>query len=452
MPHYNLLVIGGDAAGMGAASQARRIDKDLSICVLEKGEFISYAACGMPYYIGGDIPDYKPLLIIDKDEFTKKRNIRILTGTEAISADTVNKTVKARSASGDETFTYDRLVIATGASAAMPPIKGIDLQGVMILKNLSDGIRIRRYIESAKPRSVIIVGGGLIGLELAEAFGKNGINVQIIEKAESVAPLFSPEIRKTITETLSYHGINPVTGAGVSEIQSSGNGLKVITDKGDFTADFAVVSTGVRPNTAFLKDPGIDMLANGAIIVDEKCRTSAESVWAAGDCATVKNLVSGKTDYIPVATNANKQGRVAGLQAAGVSGEVFRGAIGTQFVKVFEIEAAKTGFNRIDAEKHGINVIDEFIEWKSRAGYYPGAEKVNVKLTVREDNRKVIGGEISGLEGAALRINAVAVAVTAGMTVEDLAYADFGYSPPFAPVWDPVIATAQNFIRRTKSG
>lgn len=451
MPHFNLFVIGGDAAGMGAASQARRIDKSISIGVIEKGEFISYAACGMPYYVSGEIEDYTSLLVADKDEFIIKRNIQVFTGTEAISADLKLKKIIARSPGREETFTYDKLVIATGAASALPPLKGTELPDVMILKSLADGIRIRKHIDSVKPAAAVIIGAGFIGLELAEAFVKKGIIVTLIEKADGVAPAFTEEFRKIISATLSKWNVNAVTGTGVSAIKGSAGNFTIETDKGMFDAGMVIVSAGVKPNTGFLQGSGIQMLPNGAIIVDDKCGTSVPDVWAAGDCATVRNIITNKTDYIPIATNANKQGRVAGLQAAGVKTEIFNGAAGTQMVKIFELEAAKTGFNKLDAAKNGIDVIEEYIEWKSRAGYYPGTRPISIKLTVRADNRKVIGAEIAGTDGAALRINPVAVAITAGMTVEELAYADFGYSPPFAPVWDPVIAVAQNFIKRIKS-
>lgn len=450
MPHFNLLIIGGDAAGMGAASQARRIDKSISIAVLEKGEYVSYAACGMPYYISGDIDEYNSLIIIDKDEFISKRNIQVFSGAEAVGADLKTRSITVRSSGREDVYTYDRLVIATGTSAALPPFNGADLQGTMILKSLPDAIRIRQHIDNVKPGSAVIIGAGLIGLELTEAFVKKGIKVTLIEKADGVAPAFSGEFRELIRRTLEEKQVRVLTGAGVTEVTGVQGNFTVNTDKGIFKTEVVVVSAGVRPNTLFLKDTGLELMQNGSIIVDEKCSTSIPGVWAAGDCASVKNLITGKTDFIPIATNANKQGRVAGLQAAGVKTELFKGATGTQMVKIFELEAAKTGLNKQDALKHGIETIEEFIEWKSRAGYYPGTQPIIIKLIVRSDNRKVVGAEIAGTDGAALRINPVAVAIACGMAVEDLAYADFGYSPPFAPVWDPVIAAAQNFIKRVK--
>ncbi len=451
MAHFNLISIGGDAAGMGAASQARRIDRDISIAVFERNEFVSYAACGMPYYISNEITDYKSLLAIDKDEFIHKRRISISTFSEVTEVDFNGKSLKVKSDGRIDTHTWDRLIIATGASAALPPIPGINSEGVFVLRTLRHGLDIKDFVVSRKPDSVILVGGGFISLELAESFVKSGLNVTIIEKLDAVASLMSPELQQMITKKLTDKGVKVVTSTGISEIKRKNGALTLVTDRGEFTSPFIIVSTGARPNTEFLKNSPLAFHRSGAIIIDEYCRTNIPDVYAAGDCATVKNLITGEDDYMPMATTANKQGRVAGLQASGVRTELFKGALGTQMMKVCELEIAKTGFNRFDAAKHNIEVTDDFVEWKSRAGYYPGSELINVKLTIRSDNRKVIGGEIIGTDSAALRINTIAAAVTAGMTVEDLAYLDTGYSPPFSPVWDPVVAAAQSFVRRVKS-
>jgi len=451
MSHFNIISIGGDAAGMSAASQARRIDKDLTIAVFERNEFVSYAACGMPYYISGDISDYTSLLAIDKDEFINKRKIQINTFSTVTSVDFDAKKLVVLSNGKEETHSYDKLIIATGASAAIPPIKGVNNEGIFVLRTLRDGLNIKDFIAKSKADSVILIGGGFISLELTEAFLKLGIKVKLIEKASAVAALMSPEIQKIITESLLNQGVEVLTSVNISEIIKENNLLKVITDSGVHSAPFIIISTGAKPNTEFLKNSPLSFHKSGAIIVNEKTETNIPDVYAAGDCATVKNLITGMDEYMPMATTANKQGRVAGLQAAGVKSEIFKGALGTQMMKVSELEIAKTGFNRSDAEKNGIAVIDDIIEWKSRAGYYPLSQPIKVKLTIRSDNRKVIGGEIIGKDYAALRINTIAAAITAGMNVEDLAYLDTGYSPPFSPVWDPVIAAAQSFIKREKS-
>jgi NADPH-dependent 2,4-dienoyl-CoA reductase/sulfur reductase-like enzyme len=448
MTHFNLIVIGGDGAGMGAASQARRINKDISIAVFEKGEHVSYAACGMPYFISDDIKDYKSLIAIDIDEFIDKRKIIIKTLSEVTEVNFPQKRITVNNAGDTTHFTYDRIVIATGAAAAIPPIPGVENKDIFVLRSLRQGMNIKEYIDVKKPESAILIGGGFISLELAETLTKKNIKTTLLEKIDSIATLWSPEIQKLVAEELMKQGVTVRTGINIENIVNDAKGLTVNTKEGKFTADFIIISTGAKPNTAIFKNSDLEMLPNGAIIIDEKCRTNIKDVFAAGDCCTVKNLITGKDDYMPMATTANKQGRVAGLQAVNVTTEIFKGALGSQMMKVCDLEVAKTGFNKSDAEKHGIKVLDDFIEWKSRPGYYPGSDTVYVKLTIREDNRKVIGGELAGKDGAALRINTIAAVITAGMTVEDFAYLDTGYAPPFSPVWDPVVAAAQNFVKR----
>jgi len=448
MDHFNLIVIGGDGAGMGAASQARRMDKNSSIAVFERGEHVSYAACGMPYFISDDIEDHKSLLAIDVDEFVNKKNIIIKTLSEVTDVDLAHKKIKVIHSTGEKSYSYDRIIIATGAIAAPPPIPGIDNENVFLLRSLRHGINIKKFIDEKKPTSAILIGGGFISLELAESLTKKNIAVTLLEKMDSIASLWSHEIQKIILDVLLKNGVNVKTGVDIENFIHHEDKLIVNTKNEKFSADFIIVSTGARPNTVLFKNSDLKLFSNGAIIIDEKSKTNLDNVFAAGDCCTVKNLITGKDDYIPMATTANKQGRVAGLQSVDVKTEVFKGSIGSQMMKVFELETAKTGFNKSDAAKHGIDTLEEFIEWKSRAGYYPGTSIINVKLTIRSDNRKIIGGEIAGVDGAALRINTIAAAITAGMTVEDFAYLDTGYSPPFSPVWDPVIAAAQNFIVR----
>jgi NADPH-dependent 2,4-dienoyl-CoA reductase/sulfur reductase-like enzyme len=448
MAHFNLIVIGGDGAGMGAASQARRMSKETSIAVFERGEHVSYAACGMPYFISDDIKDYKSLIAIDIDEFINKKKILINTLSEVVNVDFINKTIAVKKNNEITDYTYDRIVIATGASASVPPIPGIENDNIFVLRSLRHGMNIKNYLEEKKPASVILVGGGFISLELAESLTKLNIKVTLLEKMGSIASLMSPEIQSLITDVLIKQGVVVKTGVDIVNIVRTEKGLTLNTKNEKFDADFIIVSTGAKPNTSLFKNSELQLFKNGAILIDEKCRTNIENVFAAGDCCTVKNLITGKDDYMPMATTANKQGRVAGLQSADVKTEIFKGSIGSQMMKVCELEVAKTGFNKTDAENQGIKTVDDFIEWKSRAGYYPGSNKIFVKLTIREDNRKIIGGEIAGVDNAALRINTIAAAITAGMTIEDFAYLDTGYSPPFSPVWDPVIAAAQNFIKR----
>jgi len=448
MEHFNLIVIGGDGAGMSAASQARRTVKDMTIAVFEKSEFVSYASCGTPYMLAGDIKNHEDLIAIDVDAFIQKRKIDIRRLSEAISVDFDKKTVTVKSGDNLSNCSYDKLVIASGAAPFKPPIPGINNPKTFFLRNLNDALVIQKFIESEKPQSAALIGGGFINIELAEAFTRTNIKTTIIEKLPSVMSNMSPDIQKVITDKLIREGVDVITGADISEIRYNDNMPETVTSKGAFSSGFIVVSAGVRPNTGFLKNSPLAFHDSGAIIIDEKSRTNIPDVYAAGDCATVKNLITGKTDYFPIATTANKQGRVAGLQAAGVENEAFKGAIGSQMLKVFDLEVGKTGFNSREAEKHGIKTIEKVMEWHSRPGYYPGTAAILTRLTADEKTRRVIGGEIAGTDGAALRINTVAAAVTAGMTVEDLAYLDTGYAPPFSPVWDAVTSAAQLFIER----
>ena len=448
MEHFNLIVIGGDAAGMSAASQARRKNKEMSIAVFDKGEFVSYAACGTPYLIAGYVNDYKDLIAIDVDEFINKRKINIQRHSEVTAVNFNEKKITVNSQDTVSQYTYDKLVIATGAFPFVPPITGAENPRTFVLRNLTDALNIKNYIDNQKPKRAVLIGGGLINLELSEAFNQNNIKSTIIEKMPSVASNMSPEIQKLINGELTKQGVSVIPDAEISEIIHNENSVKIKGSMGEIETDFIVISIGVRPNTGFLKDTDLKLHKTGAIVVDEKSRTSIPDVYAAGDCATVKNLITGETDYMPIATTANKQGRVAGLQAAGVESEIFSGAIGSLMVKVFDLQAAKTGFNSKEAEKHGIKTIEKVVEWHSRPKYCPESAPVVTKLTVDEKTRKVIGGEIAGTDGAGLRINSVATAITAGMTIEELAYLDLGYAPPFSPVWDTVAATAQMFIRR----
>ncbi len=448
MKSYDLLVIGGDAAGMSAASQARRINEKMTIGVFDRGKHVSYAACGMPYYIAGEIKDHSSLIAIDRDEFIEKRNIDIHNDAEATAIDFGKKTVAIESPEGIKEYGYGKLVIATGARALRPPITGVDSGNIFLLRNLSQGMAIRDYIERTKPAQGLIIGGGFIGLEMAEAFKTLGIGATLLEKMDSVAMTMSDEIRTIILKKLLENDVNVITGVNIEKIEKSGAGHAVITDRGKFTADFIIVSTGIRTNTDFLKNTELSMTERGAIIVNEKSETNIPGVFAAGDCATVKHLVTGKDTYMPLGSTANKQGRVAGLQAAGVKSEVFPGIVGSQFVKVFDLEVGKTGLNGRDAELEGMEAVSTSTVWKSRAGYCPRAQKIFVSITADSKTSVVIGGEVAGTDGAALRMNVIATAITAGMKVSELAYLDLGYAPPFSPVWDPVNATAQKMVKR----
>jgi len=446
--YYDLLIIGGVAAGMSAASQARRENKEMSIALFEKSDFVSYGSCGMPYYIGGIISDYNKLIAIDVDKFVNKRNIQIMTNTEATEVDFKAKKVTAMHNGEKKEVSYGKLMIATGAKAIQPPIPGADNDGVFVLRNLNDGIQIRRYVEEKKPKSAVLVGGGFIGLELAENFCSNDIDTTIVERLESVAMSMDQEIRDRIIQRLEDNGVTIKTGTTVEKIEKDGSSLAVQAGGQVMDTDLVVLSVGIAPNTDFLKGTDLEMTEKGAIIINEKSETNIPDVYSGGDCATVKHLVTGKDVYMPLGPTANKQGRVAGLQAAGVPTERFPGIVGTQLVKVFDLEVGKTGLSDDEAAAEGIKASSMGANWKSRAGYCPKADRLFVKLTINDETRKVIGGQIAGTDGAAQRTNVIATAIAAKMKVDDFAYLDLGYAPPFSPVWDALLVTGQKMIKR----
>jgi len=448
MKHYNILVVGGVAAGMSAASQARRIDENLSIGVFEKNEYVSYAACGIPYMIDNEIADRDKLIAIDKDRFINERNIQIFTNSEVTGIDFSKKTVSVNENGQTGNISYDKLVIATGARAFVPPIAGVESRNVFFLKNFNDGIRIQDFIKNSLPASGVLIGGGIIGLEMAESLRTLGIETIMIEKGDTIAAAFDTGIQERINKELVSQDVSIRTGADIKKIEEHNKRLRIIYDNIEVETDFIIVAVGIRPNTEFLKDSGLSMDGKGAIIVNEKSETNIPDVYSAGDCATVKHLITGENVYMPLGSTANKQGRVAGLQAAGISSEIFKGVVGTQFVKVFDLEVARTGLTEAEADKQGIAVEAADVEWKSRAGYCPRSRKIYVKIVINSETREVIGGQTSGKDGAALRANVIATAITSKMKLEDFAYLDLGYAPPFSPVWDSLHAAAQKLVKR----
>jgi CoA-dependent NAD(P)H sulfur oxidoreductase len=447
MTHYDLLVIGGVAAGMSAASQARRIKKDISIAVFEKYNYVSYGACGMPYLIDDLVADENKLIAIDKNKFINERNIQIFTDSSAEKVNFDKRQVEIKYKDITEAYTYGKLVIATGAIPVMPPIKGVNNPNVFMLRNLNQGLAIKNYIKTNKPSKGVIIGGGAIGLEMAETLRTLGNETTILEKMDDIALAFDQEIRELVKKELIKNNVTVKTKVNIKEIIKN-NKLIIELDNESIETDFIIVSAGIRPNTDFLKGTNLKMTDNGAVIVNERSETNIPDVYAAGDCATVKHIILNEDVYIPLGTTSNKQGRVAGLQAAGVATEVFKGVVGSQLIKVFDLELGKTGLSEAEAKKSGINAKSSGVEGRSRAGYYPGAKNIFAKLTMNTDTHELIGCQIAGTDGAALRTNIAATAIAAKMKIEEFAYLDLGYAPPFSPVWDTLLTAAQNLVTR----
>ena len=438
-----IVVIGGVAAGMSAASQAKRRRPDAEVVVLERGPYVSYGACGMPYNIADPDRAIEDLVVITPERFRDERGIDVRTGHEALAIDTAARVVRARDVAVGREYelAYDALVIATGASASQPPIPGIELPGVFLLRELTDGAMIKQFIAERSPRRAVLIGAGYIGVEMAEALRGRGLAVTMLERLDQVVPGFEPALAKVVEGELAGNGVRVETGIGVRAIDlAEAGGLVVRTDRGDFAAEIVLVSTGVRPNVALAKAAGIGLGATGAIAVDDRQRASALGVFAAGDCAEAVNLVTGRASWVPLGTTANKQGKVAGANAAGAD-ERFGGIVGTAAFKVFGIEVGRTGLGGGDLARMELDAVTAVSTHSSRGHRHPGGTAVTTALVVERATGRLLGAQMAG-EGAAKRIDVLAAALHARMTVEQVEGLDLSYAPPFAPVYDPVLVAA----------
>lgn len=469
-----LVVIGGVAAGMSAASAARRIKPDMEAIVLEKDYFISYGACSLPYYISDDVKDFNDLISLTPKVAIEERGINVLTRHEVLKIDTGRKEVVARNLENAEEsqVRYDKLVVATGGLPIKPPLPGIDLQHVFAIRTLSDGIEIKKYIDEwglfqvcigspeclyvnrfgAEKRAMkaVIVGGGYIGMEMCESLRKRGLDVTVIEKADRVLGTMDVSITGIVEEKILAEGVKLYKGTSVEGFAGKDGYLtKVLTDKGKFEADMALLVIGARPNTRLANDAGIQLGANGAIKVDEHMGTNVPDVYAAGDCAEALHLVTGKKVYIPLGTTANKHGRIAGENAAGMN-SVFEGIVGTAVTKVFDLEVARTGLSPLEAEREGYNHFVSTIKGRSRSSAYPSGKPIIVSYVVDKGTGKLLGAQMAGVEGVAHRIDTLAACLYGKMTIDDVARLDLAYAPPFATVWDPILIAANVAMKKLK--
>ncbi len=445
-----IIIIGGVAAGMSAAAKASRLNKDAQLVIYEKTDIVSWGACGLPYYVGDFYKDPQNMIARPVHKFLEAgMNIKIKH--EVIDVNFKTKEITVKNLENGEIFkdNYDKLMIATGASAIIPPIKNISTHGVYTLKDYTDGITLKEEMMKEENQEIIIVGAGYIGIEVIEAakhLGKR--NIRLIQLGERVLmESFDKEITDIMEEEIKSHeGINLHLNETVLEIiEENGKVIGVKTNKGEYKADLIVIATGVRPNTAFLKDTGIKMLANGALIIDEYGKTSIDSVYSAGDCATVYHLVREENVFIPLATTANKIGRIVGENLAGVKTS-FKGTLGSAAVKVMNLEAGRTGITEAEAIKKGINYKTVFVKDKNQTNYYPGQEDIFVKLIYNSDTRIILGAQIAGKKGAVLRVDSLAVAIYSKLTVDEIGMMDFCYAPPFARTWD-VMNVAGNIAK-----
>ena len=438
-----VVVIGGVAAGMSAASQAKRRMPEAEVIVLERGPFISYGACGMPYNLADPTRDMEDLVVLSPEHARTKRGIDVRLRHEVRSIDVAEKTVRVRDldAGREETLAWDRLVIATGARPVVPPIPGRDLPGVFLLRELTHGVAIDRFVAERSPKKAVLVGGGYIGLEMAEGLRERGLEVHVVEMRDRVAAGFAAEPAAIAEKALARHGVTLSLGTRVESIEPSNGGLRVRTDHGAFDADLVLLSLGIRPNRELAEAAGIALGETGAIAVDDAQRTNVEHVFAAGDCAEARHRVTGKPAYVPLGPTANKQGKIAGANAVGAD-ERFAGIVGTAAFKVFDVELARTGLTLEEAERAGFSAFESGSEHGTRGHGYPGGGRLHTTLVVEHRTGRLLGAQLAGDEGAAARVNVYAAALAAGATVHDIEGYDLAYAPPFAPVYDPILIAA----------
>lgn len=433
-----LLVIGGVAASMSAASKLRRMDDQAEITVYEKGRFLSYGACGLPYYISGENDDYRKMIARTQEQFSE-RNIKTHLQHEVLKVDTNKKEITVKDLTSGEIFSdrYDKLMIGTGTFPIMPPFPGAGLENVHVLKTMEDGMALKEISGKSEVKDVVIVGGGYIGIEVVEAMKTLGKNVRVIEMGERILAPFDKEITDIAEKEIRDHGVELNLGEKVESFIGNGKVESVKTHKGTYKADLVLVAVGVKPATKFLGGSGIELAENGAIIIDREMRTNVEGVYAAGDCAQVYHRLLEENDYIPLGTNANKCGRLAGANIAG-SHEKYVGTLGSAAIKIFDMELGRTGLSEEDAKKLGLAYTTEFVKAADHPGYYPNQTPIWIKLICEKGTNRILGAHAIGNKGVVLRIDVFAVAIHNKMTAEELGMVDLCYAPPFAGVWDAV--------------
>lgn len=452
------VVIGGVAAGPKVASKAIRLRPDLHVSVVERESFLSYSGCGLPYYVSGAVEDPRELMtsslgtVRDPVFFQNVKSVEVLNRTEALEIDRGRRRVLVRHTNGDgeRWLDYDRLVLATGSVPALPPIPGRDLEGTFTLHGMRDAEGIRSHLNAGKARDVVIVGGGLIGLEMTEALVVRGCRVTIVEREPQILGLLDPEMAALLERALEVHGVRVLTGSHVRELQGTDRVAEVVTDKGAIPADMVLLALGVRPNVDLARRARLEIGETGAIRVDDHLRTSDPNIYASGDCAETFDRVSGRPCYFPMGSTANKQGRVAAVNLCG-GDETFPGVVRTCSFKVFDHGVARTGLSEREAREAGFDVVTALLPSLDREHFLPDAKYLMTKLVVDAQTRRILGAQCLGPGRAEKRIDVVATALSSRMGVDDLANIDLSYSPPFALAMDNLL-TAANVARNKLDG
>jgi NADPH-dependent 2,4-dienoyl-CoA reductase/sulfur reductase-like enzyme len=449
-----LVIVGGVAAGLAAAMEARRASRDLDITVFERTRDISYGACGLPYVVSGLIPSLDRLVLHTPEYFRERHRIEVRLETEALEIMPAKYALSVRERGEEREVGYNALVLATGAAAVCPPLPGHELEGVFVMRHLRDGRRMMRFFEEARPQTAVVVGAGYIGLEMAEAFRERGLRTTLVEASDKLMTTLGGRARDVVAEELRANGVELLFGERVVGFEgAAGRVARVVTDSGrTIEADVVSIGVGVRPEVALAQGAGVEVGESGAIVTDERQRTSAPGVFAAGDCCEVLHRVSGRRVWHPLGQPAVKQGWVAGANAAcgdSTADARYAGVVGTNVVKVFRLEVARTGLSFNEARAAGFDASETEAESHSRAGYFPGSSKIHTRL-VTDKNGRLLGAQMAAREGVAQRIDVYAAALHAGLKVEDVERLDLAYAPPFAPTIDPLIRAAHEAKKQSR--
>jgi NADPH-dependent 2,4-dienoyl-CoA reductase/sulfur reductase-like enzyme/rhodanese-related sulfurtransferase len=446
-----IVIVGGVAGGASAAAKARRCSEDAEIVMFEKGPEIAYANCGLPYYLSGVIDNRADLLIVTEERFRRRFRVDVRTQSEVIRIDPKRKVAIARNLKTGtiEEEPYDRLILSPGSTPVIPPLPGVDLSFVFIFKTLEDMDRVYRYLQETHPREAVIVGGGLIGMEVVENLGLKGLRVSVVEKVDQILPFLDWDMAELVRQHAEEKGVEFHLSQGLKAIERrNGPGL-VQTEAGKaLKADLVILSLGIRPNVALAREAGLEIGETGGIKVNEFMQTSDPDIFAAGDCVESIHRVTGKPVLTPMGSAANKQGRAAGANALGRKIRV-KGFVGTVILKVFDLTVAKTGLSEVEARRSGFDPLVTFIHPGHIAGYYPGSKPLHMKTIADRTSGRLLGGQVIGEEGVDKRIDVLATSIYHEMEVQELLQLDLAYAPPYSAARDPVViagAVGQNFF------
>lgn len=433
-----VVIVGGVAGGASAAARLRRLDESAEIIMFERGEYISFANCGLPYYIGGEITKKSALTLQTPQSFNARFNVDVRVNSEVTSIDPKAKTVTVRSKDrGEYTESYDKLILSPGAAPIRPPMEGADNARVFTLRNIPDTIKIREYVEEEFPESAVVVGGGYIGVEMAENLKNAGVAVTIVELADHVIAPLDYDMACDVHRYLKEKGVGLILKNGVQAIKEEGGKLKLTLSDGEIETDMVIMAVGVRPDTALAKDAGLELNKRGAIVVNEHMLTSDPDIYAVGDAVEVTDFVTGEKAYIPLAGPANKQGRIAADNICGIP-TTYKNTLGSAVLKIFDMTVATTGVNERAAKAAGLNYDKVYTYSNSHASYYPGSTGMSIKTLYEKGTGKILGAQIVGFDGVDKRCDVLATAIRAGMTAKDLTELELCYAPPFGSAKDPV--------------